>query len=350
MRIILILILISFSMSQSLDPIDIKKNELRNTLDNASRNGQRVLIEDFTGAHYCPYCGYGSFAVSDLLDEYPSTLTSLQYHLGSYTDPYSDLDDCYYQGQTCFDARGIPYGWNSTITGVPFEVFNGDEVIVGASSEESGYYQYSGVYNELVTNETPYEINIGGVRDDLDVNYNITVSLDETPAIPDNKQLHIFVVEDNIMTSWFVWEWMDHNSRNVVRQWLGPQDISIASGGETQAFSGSFTIEEGAWDPDSVKIVALIQDSSDHIIHQVQESNVNDLCDDIVFVPGNIDGSLNTDETISVDIFDVLSLADIVEFDITGTCGQQISDLTGDGNINLLDIITLATLISQGDI
>ena len=52
------------------DSVDVAMGELRTVVETASRNGQRVLVDDFTGLT-CPYCGYASFAVSDMLDEFP---------------------------------------------------------------------------------------------------------------------------------------------------------------------------------------------------------------------------------------------------------------------------------------
>jgi len=43
------ILLSSFSLSQSLDLIDIKLKELKSVVENASRSSQRVFVEDFTG-------------------------------------------------------------------------------------------------------------------------------------------------------------------------------------------------------------------------------------------------------------------------------------------------------------
>ena len=353
MKKIYFILLLSLSFSQRSDPVDVAMEELRTVVETASRNGQRVLVDDFTGAHYCPYCGYASFAISDMLDEFPGTLISAQWHLSAYTAEDSDLDDCIYNGIVgdCFEARADFYGWDS-INAVPIEVFNGAEVIVGASSEESAYNNYVTVYEYLVGADTPYEILINGYNDGLNVDYSINVSLDAdiTTQLDVDPKVHIFVVEDNIMTSWFVWDWLDHNARNVVRHWIAAGDLTITSSGESQNFSGSFTIDGEAWNPDNIKIIAMVQNDDNSEIFQVQEVNVNDMCDDNVWVPGNINGEVNTDQTITVDVFDVLSLADIVASGDQGNCAYGISDITDDGNVNLLDVITLAMMIIEGSI
>ena len=353
MKKIYFILLLSLSFSQRSDPVDVAMEELRTVVETASRNGQRVLVDDFTGAHYCPYCGYASFAISDMLDEFPGTLISAQWHLSAYTAEDSDLDDCIYNGIVgdCFEARADFYGWDS-INAVPIEVFNGAEVIVGASSEESAYNNYVTVYDYLVGADTPYEIFINGYNDGLNVNYSIDVSLDTdiTTQLDVDPKVHIFVVEDNIMISWFVWDWLDHNARNVVRHWIAAGDLTITSSGESQNFSGSFTIDGEAWNPDNVKIIAMVQNDDNAEIFQVQETNVNDLCDDNVWAPGNINGGVNTDQTITVDVFDVLSLADIVVLGDQQSCAYNIGDLNDDGYVNLVDIFALASMILEGSI
>ena len=57
-------------------------------------------------------------------------------------------------------------------------------------------------------------------------------------------------------------------------------------------------------------------------------------------------GSL--DPTVSVDIFDVLRLADIVTSGDQESCGYQAGDMTGEGDVNIIDIIALVSMILDG--
>ena len=74
-----------------------------------------------------------------------------------------------------------------------------------------------------------------------------------------------------------------------------------------------------------------------------------DICDNAnVWVYGNINGEVDTDQFYEIDIFDLLTLSDIMSSDDTESCGSQISDVNGDGNINQLDIFQFVALIMSG--
>ena len=188
------------------------------------------------------------------------------------------------------------------------------------------------------------------------------------------------------MSLWWIFGDVYHNARNVVRRWVLIQNIDISNAGDSQTFSGSFEIDGEAWDPDSVKIIALVQNSVTSEIFQVQEKNINDfdydqdgiignedncvdvynpnqedidndelgdacdICDNAsVWVSGNINGQVDIDQSYTVDIFDLLTLSDFVfGSSQPEACGYQISDINEDGSISLLDIFQFVALIMQG--
>ena len=78
-----------------------------------------------------------------------------------------------------------------------------------------------------------------------------------------------------------------------------------------------------------------------------------DACDNCnnlnTFVIGNIDGSIDLETfSPSIDIFDILSLSDIILFDTVEGCGYEIADIRNDGSVNVLDIITLVQHVLFG--
>ena len=385
MKYFLIMWFFSSLYAQSIDSVEIFLDDLRTTVEDASRSGQKVLIDDFTGLN-CPYCGYASLAVSDMLDEFPETLMSAQWHLSNYTPDDSDFDDCFYNIDSigdCFENRANLYGWD-TINAVPIEAINGISIFTGAGSEESAYSLYVPAYQNIVDQHTPYEIDINGLIDSLYIEYEVTVSLDSNFSNQD-QQVHIFIVEDNIMSVWWIFGDVDHNARNVVRRWESINDLDISEAGESQSFSGSFIIDSDAWNPDSIKIISVVQNSSTSEIFQAYQMSVNnldsdddgvlgsqdncpnvynpnqsdidndaigdacDICDNAnVWVYGNINGEVDTDQFYEIDIFDLLTLSDIMSSDDTESCGSQISDINGDGNINQLDIFQFVALVMSG--
>ena len=384
MKNLYLFLFLSFSFSQSLDSLDIVINKLRTVVENASRTNKKVLVDDFTGLD-CPYCGYASLAVSDMLDEFPETLISAQWHLENFTPDYSDFDDCIYNGLAgeCFETRASYYGWD-TINAVPIEAFNGLEVITGANSQLEAYNGYVPVYQSIVDQATPYNIDINGLKDSLYVDYEVTITMD-TDMANDNQYVHIFIAEDNIMSVWWIFGDVDHNARNVVRKWDSVLNLDISQAGDSQTFSGSFTIDDSAWNPDSIKVIALVQNSSTKEVFQVEQMNINnfdsdqdgiigsedncpglynpgqedmdndqlgdvcDICDNAnIWVSGNINGEVDVDQSYTIDIFDLLTLSDLISSDDSESCGYQISDVNNDGATNLLDIFEFVAVIMQG--
>ena len=385
-RYFFLLCIFSFINSQVIDSVDLSLNRLRSAVENASRSGKKVLIDDFTGLD-CPYCGYASLAVSDMLDEFPETLISAQWHLSNFTPDDSDFDDCINntdESGDCFTPRADLYGWD-TINAVPIEAVNGVNVFTGANSEASAYDTYLPAYENIVNQHTPYEIAINGSLDSIYVEYEIAVTMDSNYS-SENQQIHTFIVEDNIMSVWWIFDDVNHNARNVVRIIDFIEDINIDQAGESQTFTSSFEIDNNAWNSDSIKIISVVQNSATSEIFQAYQININnfdsdndgisssedncpnvfnpnqedldndeigdacDICDNAnVWVQGNINGEIDIDQSYSIDIFDLLTLSDIITSGETQSCGYEISDVNGDNNINQLDIFQfIALIMSQG--
>ena len=379
------LLTLSFFFVQASQASNLEQENIRELLDSAVRSNQLVIVEDFTATNWCPYCGTGSLLISDLLDEYPENLISLQWQAES--DTFDPSECTYNNSSNCYDIRPDLY----TVTGIPTEVFNGTDAVVGVEPVPSDSYQiYTNSVLNQINNETPYNILINGEMDSANVNYVVTISL-ELDTLIANQYAHIFVVEDSIMADWsysIEGNFSDTTgyARNVVRIW-DVYPLNINEENELQEYAGSFSLQD-QWNSDQIKIVAIVQNSGDNKIYQAERENINtleahdfdedglsgaedncplvynpnqenidndllgdacDICDNAnVWVYGNINGEVDTDQSYEIDIFDLLTLSDIISSDDTESCGSQISDVNGDGNINQLDIFQFVALIMSG--
>ena len=78
-----------------------------------------------------------------------------------------------------------------------------------------------------------------------------------------------------------------------------------------------------------------------------------DICDNLnVYTLGNVDGTLDVNGNVDVNIFDVLAMADLI---LTGTqdgvqsCAFEASDFTFDGEVNVIDVISIVQYLINGD-
>ena len=272
------------------------------------------------------------------------------------------------------------------VGGIPHTQWNGVEETVGGYP--NGNWQaiigtFEALYASMVGDDTPYEIDINGYVGEQ-VSYDVTVSMD-TDMSNSNQKLDIFVVEDNI---WSYWSGASsyHNARNVARDWLVTENVSISSAGESETFSGSFDLDED-WNADSVKIIALVQNYSTKQIYQVSQVNINDMnpdidddgvlnaddncidifnpgqedsdgdligdvcdpCDNLVYVLGNISGDTDSSGEPVIDLMDVLTLVDYLLLGDSNECQDTVMNINGDGFINVVDVITLVQSIMNGN-
>ena len=315
-----------------------------------------------------------------MLDDYPETLMSIEWHNSSFTPGNSDFDIPEYS------SRAAMYG----VGGIPHTQWNGIEESVGGYA--NGNWQaiigvFLGYYNGLVGDDTPYEIIIDGFAGcdaGSEVSYDIIVSMDSDMS-NSNKKIDIFVAEDNI---WSFWTGASqyHNARNVARDWLITEDLTINSEGESETFSGSFYIEDG-WNADSVKVIAIVQDYASKQIYQVSAVNINDMnpdidddnwlncedncidiynpeqedsdgdligdvcdpCDNLVYILGNINGDTDDAGIPVIDVMDVISLVDYLLGGGSYDCQVPIMNVNGDEFVNVVDVIALVQSILNGN-
>ena len=374
MKKIITILTISLCFSQKIDFVDQQILELETIVENASRSSQRVFVEDFTGLNW-PYCPSASFAIAQLLYQFPETLVNIEWHSSSFTPGNSDFDIPEYS------SRAAMYG----VGGIPHTQWNGVQETVGGypnGNWEAMIGQLESIYNSMVNANTPYEIDINGYASDQ-VSYDVTISMDSDMSNA-NQKVDIFVVEDNI---WSFWQGAGtyHNAHNVARDWIATEDLTISLDGESQTFSGTFDLSED-WNSDSVKIIATVQNYSTKQIYQVKEVNINDMdpdidddgvlnnednciedynpnqededndsigdvcdpCNNLVYVLGNLNGDADLAGNPIIDLMDVLSLLDFLTFSNSYECQDPIMNINGDEHVNIVDAISLVQLIMNG--
>ena len=319
-----------------------------------------------------------------MLDMYPGTLVTIEWHSPGYTPAGSDFSlPEYSQRAALYSVGGIPHSqWNgveSTSGGYPDG--NWGAMING----------FATIYNNMINADTPYEIDINGYVEG-NVTYDITVTMDMDMSNSFMK-LETFVVEDKIMSYWSgasnseSGPW--HNARNVAREWLNPETITINTAGEIQTFTGSFNLNPN-WNADSIKIVSIIQNTSTKEVFQAREININDMnpdidedgilnvvdncvdgynpdqadideddigdicdpCNNKIYISGNVNGDTFIGESLApkIDILDVLMLSDHISGNSSHDCQELALNINGDNFINILDVISLVQQIKRGDI
>ena len=311
-----------------------------------------------------------------MLDQYPETLVSVEWHSAGYTPGNSDFDIPAYSNRAAlYNVGGLPHTqWNglvSTVGGYP----NGNwQAFIG---------EFTNTYNSMVGDDTPYEIEINGYAGNS-VSYDVTVSMDADMS-NSNQKVDIFLAEDNIW-SWWSGASSYHNARFVAREWLSSDFININSAGQTEIFSGSFDYNEN-WNSDSLFIIAVVQNYSSKQIYQAAKVNINDMdpdidddgilnnddncleawnpqqedidndsigdacdpCNNLVYSLGNPNGDVDSYGDPLINILDVLTLVDFLAFDSNeNICQEPTLNINQDNHVNIVDVINLVQLILSG--
>ena len=314
-----------------------------------------------------------------MIDEFPETLVSIEWHSPSFTPAGSDFD----LGSD-YSQRGGMYG----VGGIPHTQWNGVESTTGGYPNGDWSPMYSSfipIYNGMVGDDTPYDIEINGMINDTEVSYDVSVTMDADMNAT-NQKVDIFVVEDNI---WSYWSGASsyHDARNVARNWVATENLSISSAGETEIFSGTFDLSD-SWVSDNIIIIAIVQNyGNPKQIYQVSQININDMnpdidddgilngedncvdvynpdqldidndqlgnicdpCNNLVYVIGNTNGDLNQNGDPVIDIFDLFTLTDFIRYESLNECSQNVMNINGDNHVNILDVIQLMQNLLRSD-
>ena len=274
-----------------------------------------------------------------------------------------------------------------SVGGIPHTQWNGIEPTTGGYPDgnwQPMYNSFLPIYNNMVGDDTPYEIDINGFIGETNVLYDVTVSMDAGMSNV-NQKLDIFVAEDNI---WSYWTGASsyHNARNVVREWVASENLSISDADGVETFSGVFDLDSN-WNPDSIKIIAIVQNYSSKQVHQVSAVNINDMnpdidddgilnnedncveiynpsqddddndyignmcdpCNNLIYILGNVNGDYTLDSEPIINVFDVLTLVDFLITNEGNECLQYATNINQDHLVNILDVISLVRNILDGE-
>ena len=316
---------------------------------------------------------------------------TIEWHSPNYTP--DDSDFCL---EAAYSLRAAMYN----VSGIPHTEWNGVHSQIGGYGNgnwEALYPTYLELYETYVVNQTPYSIGISGAYEpgDTEVSFDVELLIDsgiDTTVDNTDMYLELFVSEDSIMSYWStVDKW--HNARYVARKYITKSDntklpISITSAGDSETFSGTFTLSD-AWEHDKVYIQAIVQKlgSNDYEVFQAFSWNINNLDPDPdgdgltylydncpnVYNPDQIDvdddqigdvcdpcnalaavlGNVNLDAS-GEDYIPIIDVADVLAFsDLLNDTGlppndcQQV-DLLADGTINDWDLFVLVDMVMNG--
>ena len=315
---------------------------------------------------------------------------TLEWHHPNFTP--TDSDFCIEQS---FSIRADMYN----VSGVPHSQWNGAYTYPegGAGGGDWGalYPDFLELYETYVVNQTPYSIAISGAYEpgNTEITYDVELLIDsgiDTTVNNTNMHVELFVSEDSIMSYWSIidtWEYARYVARKYITKSANNKlPISITSAGESEMFSGTFTLSD-AWEHDQVYIQAVVQNLDTYEIFQATSWNINDLdpdpdgdgltylydncpnaynpaqvdvdgdgvgdacdpCNALAAVLGNVNLDASGEDYIPIiDVADVLAFSDLLNDTGLPPNDCQQLDMLGNGTFNSWDLLALVEIIMNG--
>ncbi len=315
---------------------------------------------------------------------------TLEWHHPNFTP--TDSDFCIEEE---FSIRAGMYN----VIGVPHSQWNGAYTYPegGAGGGDWGalYPDFLELYETYVVNQTPYSIAISGAYEpgNTEITYDVELLIDsgiDTTVNNTNMHVELFISEDSIMSYWSIidtWEYARYVARKyITRSANNKLPISITSAGESETFSGTFTLSD-AWEHDQVYIQAVVQNLDTYEIFQATSWNINDLdpdpdgdgltylydncpnaynpdqidvdddglgnacdpCNALVAVLGNVNLDASGEDYIPIiNVADVLAMSDLLNDTGLPPNDCQQLDMLGNGTFNSWDLLALVEIIMNG--
>ena len=315
---------------------------------------------------------------------------TLEWHHPNFTP--TDSDFCIEEE---FSIRADMYN----VIGVPHSQWNGAYTYPegGAGGGDWGalYPDFLELYETYVVNQTPYSIAISGAYEpgNTEITYDVELLIDsgiDTTVNNTNMHVELFISEDSIMSYWSIidtWEFARYVARKYITKSSNNKlPISITSAGESEMFSGTFTLSD-AWEHDQVYIQAVVQNLDTYEIFQATSWNINDLdpdpdgdgltylydncpnaynpdqidvdddglgnacdpCNALVAVLGNVNLDASGEDYIPIiNVADVLAMSDLLNDTGLPPNDCQQLDMLGNGTFNSWDLLALVEIIMNG--
>jgi len=215
----------------------------------------KVIVEIGTGT-WCQYCPGSAMGADDLIaNGHPVAI--IEYHSGdNYANTYSNSRVSYYN-----------------VSGFPTAYFDGGLSVVGGSTTQTMYPQYSTRVNQRAAITSPFSIAVEGTHTCFtNFTANITVNKVGTNT-SSNLRVHAVLTESHIEVSWFGMDEINY----VCRQMLPNQNGTAVtfSGGNTETVSVNFSLLP-EYVPENCELVVFIQDNATKEIFQGTKVNLLD--------------------------------------------------------------------------
>ncbi len=244
----------------------------------------------------------------------------------------------------------------------------------------------------MVGQYTPVTIELNGDINGFDLNVDVTIS-SETDLSSQPTRLFVVTTMDSV---YYVGPNGLANHHHTII------DMLTATSGDPITLNGTDDVtlnytwsmdpnwpnnNQVTWDIDNLNVAVFVQNYTTKEIYQAEGSRANgmnndvdgdgilnwedncpevynpdqadvdgdlmgddcDLCDNLnVYVTGNLNGDKDDNGPI-IDVFDILTLVDVVLGANYPVCGDEVSDINDDGMVNVLDVVQLVQdILSPG--
>jgi hypothetical protein len=203
---------------------------------------ERTVLAEMFGGHWCGYCPTSEAALVILLERYAEDeYLPIYYHVGP--DPFATPET---------NARAGYY----TVGGVPHVRFAGVYKAVGLySTVQQTADWYATKIDSALMMPTPITIDSHGEVGDDGTGWVTAAFTAVDTVFHANLTAQFILYEDKTVYNWVAY-------RYTVRDMLAPEILTLSDPGDSVEVTRNFSFDPGAWNPDNVRIVVLVEDQT----------------------------------------------------------------------------------------